>query len=244
MIMSMQMRVILPWVPIIMSCHHFLEGTMSLSKLCHLRPGAARAYSTAVGKEVVIVGCARFHNHHSSVFKAFQSWSLALCANCRLQRDLSRLTHFDCTYLGPPWAVSGALWPLSLLHRWRKNITGLPWSLMAYIHYSSLYDTWLLFASLVLWPYLQLLTELVVQGRLWTKSTWVQCFRLVAGLGRSIRFVDLSWSVWSASPIHCTFLATSSKTELVRVGWARPQTGRQCLEQGFPSLCPAHLLTR
>ena len=94
------------------------------------------------------------------------------------------------------------------------------------------------------WPYLQLLTEQVVQGRLWTKSTWVQCFRLVAGLGRSIRFVDLSWSVWSASPIHCTFLATSSKTELVRVGWARPQTGRQCLEQGFLSLCPAHLSTR
>ena len=51
----------------------FLEGTMSLSKLSHLRPGAARAYSTAVGKEVVIVGCARFHTHHSSVCKAFQS---------------------------------------------------------------------------------------------------------------------------------------------------------------------------
>jgi len=32
---------------------------MSLSKLSHLRPGAARAYSTAVGKEVFIVGCAR-----------------------------------------------------------------------------------------------------------------------------------------------------------------------------------------
>ena len=33
---------------------------MSLSKLSHLRPGASRAYSTVVGKEVVIVGCARF----------------------------------------------------------------------------------------------------------------------------------------------------------------------------------------
>ena len=141
MIMPMQMRVILPWVPIIMNCQHFLEGTMSLSKLSHLRPGAARAYSTAVGKEVVIVGCARFHNHHSSVFKAFQSWSLALCANCRLQRDLSRLTHFDCPYSGPPWAVSGALWPLSLLLRWRRNITSLPWSLMTFNQYSFMYGT-------------------------------------------------------------------------------------------------------
>ena len=35
-----------------------------------------------------------------------------------------------------------------------------------------------------------------------------------------------------------------SKTELVRVGWARPQTGRPCLEQGFLSRCPARLSTR
>ena len=36
---------------------------MSLSKLCQLRSGASRAYSTAVGKEVVIVGCARSLDH-------------------------------------------------------------------------------------------------------------------------------------------------------------------------------------
>ena len=41
----------------------FLEGDMSLSKLCQLRSGASRAYSTAVGKEVVIVGCARSLYH-------------------------------------------------------------------------------------------------------------------------------------------------------------------------------------
>ena len=64
----------------------FLEGDMSLSKLCQLRSGASRAYSTAVGKEVVIVGCARSLNH---------SWiqGRTLCA---------------CS--GPPWVVSEALW--------------------------------------------------------------------------------------------------------------------------------------
>ena len=35
---------------------------MSLSKLGQLRSGASRAYSTAAGKEVVIVGCARSQN--------------------------------------------------------------------------------------------------------------------------------------------------------------------------------------
>ena len=45
---------------------------MSLSKLCQLRSGASRAYSTAVGKEVVIVGCARscYHSRERMVLYA------------------------------------------------------------------------------------------------------------------------------------------------------------------------------
>merc|ERR1712130_984652 len=76
---------------------------------CQLRSGASRAYSTAVGKEVVIVGCARSLKHIS--------W-------------IPEKKNLVCSCSGPPWVVLEAHWLPFLLPSWElwlylQPLTGL-----------------------------------------------------------------------------------------------------------------------
>ena len=123
----------------------FLEGDMSLSKLCQLRSGASRAYSTAVGKEVVIVGCARSH-----------------LIRVGYQRE-------PCVHLfrTPMGGFRGSLASFSAPQVWK-----------------SLFKDKILnmFVSLELWLYLQPLSGLVAQKKLWTRFIWGLCFRFIKQL--------------------------------------------------------------